>query len=341
MQFVAEVDRRRFYNDSLATTAESVAAALESFTEPVVLLAGGYDKQIDLQPLADTISEHAKAVALMGQTAEKLHQLLGDINSVIKMSRCSTFDDAFRWAVAESSPGKADRGRYGDTATEAIIWLLSKLEPNPGEFTACIYGGASVIGHLGRHGDIGLRNIEVAKQTLKKHAIKITEEDVGGTLGRRIYFDTGSGQVTVKIIQKTQEVERLAKRRESIATQDTRILIVDDSALVRKILRQAIEETPGMEVCGEAEDAYQARDMVLSEDPDVISLDIIMPKMDGFTMLRQLKDAGNKTTIIVLSNLGQQEDIDKAKELGVADYMVKSNTPISRIVEVVNSILQT
>ena len=57
-------------------------------------------------------------------------------------------------------------------------------------------------------------------------------------------------------------------------------------------------------------------------------------------MLSKLKEAGVTATIIVLSNLGQQEDVEKAKALGVKDYMVKSNTPISRIVEVVNSILQ-
>jgi UDP-N-acetylmuramoylalanine--D-glutamate ligase len=105
LQFVAEVDNRRFYNDSLATTAESVAAALESFTAPVVLLAGGYDKQVDLRPLADTISGRVKAVALMGQTGEKLYQLLADNNSHLEMSCCPSFDEAFRWAVAQSSPG--------------------------------------------------------------------------------------------------------------------------------------------------------------------------------------------------------------------------------------------
>ena len=70
-----------------------------------MLLAGGYDKQVDLRPLADTISGRVKAVALMGQTAENLHQLLADNSSHIEMSCCPSFDEAFRWAVAQSSPG--------------------------------------------------------------------------------------------------------------------------------------------------------------------------------------------------------------------------------------------
>jgi len=102
LQFVAEVNGRRFYNDSKATTPESAIAAIESFDSPVVLLAGGYDKQIDLAAFANTISQRCKAVALMGETATELDQLISaDINSQI----CESFEDSFRWAVEQSNPG--------------------------------------------------------------------------------------------------------------------------------------------------------------------------------------------------------------------------------------------
>lgn len=68
----------------------------------------------------------------------------------------------------------------------------------------------------------------------------------------------------------------------------------------------------------------------------VILLDLIMPEMDGFTFLEQMK---KKTPVIVLSNLGQTEDKDRAKALGAKDYLVKSNTPITDIVKVVKSFL--
>lgn len=66
---------------------------------------------------------------------------------------------------------------------------------------------------------------------------------------------------------------------------------------------------------------------------DLIVMDIIMPKMDGFATLQALKDQGNTIPVIVTSNLGQEEDIKRAKELGAIDYLVKSNTPIAGIVE--------
>ena len=66
----------------------------------------------------------------------------------------------------------------------------------------------------------------------------------------------------------------------------------------------------------------------------VILLDLIMPNMDGFTFMEQLK---NKSPIIVLSNLGQDEDKARAKELGAIGYFVKSNTPITEIIKTVKS----
>ena len=65
---------------------------------------------------------------------------------------------------------------------------------------------------------------------------------------------------------------------------------------------------------------------------DLILLDIVMPKLDGFGVLEILKEKGNKTPVIMMTNLSQEEDIKKAKALGARDYCVKSNTPIADFV---------
>jgi UDP-N-acetylmuramoylalanine--D-glutamate ligase len=107
LEFVAEVLGRRFYNDSLATTPESAVVAISAFAQPVVLLAGGYDKQIDLTPLAQGIAERAKAAALMGQTADLLACLLEEHadEGEPPTCQCASFDEAFWWAVEHSDPG--------------------------------------------------------------------------------------------------------------------------------------------------------------------------------------------------------------------------------------------
>ncbi len=72
---------------------------------------------------------------------------------------------------------------------------------------------------------------------------------------------------------------------------------------------------------------------------DMILLDLIMPEIDGFTLLKAIRDKGVKTPVIILSNLGQDEDRAKAQTLGVTEYFVKANTPISEIIAKVKSVL--
>ena len=107
LQFVGEVAGRKFFNDSLATTPESAEVALEAFTSPIVLLAGGYDKQVDLSQVATAIARRVKAVALMGQTAARLRELISQ--SPHKQCEVSgelgSFAEACEWAVAQSAPG--------------------------------------------------------------------------------------------------------------------------------------------------------------------------------------------------------------------------------------------
>jgi two-component system chemotaxis response regulator CheB len=191
-----------------------------------------------------------------------------------------------------------DKGHYGDSSTELLIAMMKKLAPNFNRVVAQVYGGGAVVGHLNAAMGIGDRNAMAALQVLKKHGIRVVKKDIGGTNGRRIYFDTQTNKVRVKVVQKSEEGQRLAAKRADIASRNTKILVVDDSSLVRKILCTAINETPGLEVCGEAADAFEARDHILALDPDVISLDIIMPKLDGLKFLKKLSQHFPKPVVI-------------------------------------------
>ena len=81
--------------------------ALDAFSQPIVLLVGGYDKQVDLSPLAEAIAGRVKAAALMGQTADVLSCLIESLpdSERLPMQECPSFDEAFRWAVNQSQPG--------------------------------------------------------------------------------------------------------------------------------------------------------------------------------------------------------------------------------------------
>ena len=81
--------------------------------------------------------------------------------------------------------------------------------------------------------------------------------------------------------------------------------------------------------------------MIQSEKPALVLLDIMLPKMDGFELLEQVnKDARlKKIPIVIMSNLGQDSDVEKGKRLGAVDYIVKSDTTLEHVIETINKYL--
>jgi two-component system chemotaxis response regulator CheB len=109
-----------------------------------------------------------------------------------------------------------------------------------------------------------------------------------------------------------------------------RVLIVDDSALVRKMLTSALAGDKDIEVVGTAPDAFSARDKILALNPDVVTLDIEMPRMDGITFLRKLMNF-RPLPVIVISSLGHAacEASVEALRAGAVEILHKPNGPSS------------
>jgi len=107
LEFLAEVAGRSFYNDSQATTPESAIAALRSFTCPVWLLAGGYDKGCNLEPLAVEIANRARGAAFFGAVREKLWNLVTTVAPSGDFANYTTLREAFAWSFQHSRAGDA------------------------------------------------------------------------------------------------------------------------------------------------------------------------------------------------------------------------------------------
>ncbi|HXJ38527.1 MAG TPA: chemotaxis response regulator protein-glutamate methylesterase [Bryobacteraceae bacterium] len=109
-----------------------------------------------------------------------------------------------------------------------------------------------------------------------------------------------------------------------------RVLIVDDSALVRRILTECLAGQPDLEVVGAAADPYIARDMIVELQPDVLTLDLEMPRMDGLTFLRKLMRF-RPMPVIVISSLAQASCATalRALEEGAVDTLGKPAGPYS------------
>src|SRR4051812_323825 len=106
----------------------------------------------------------------------------------------------------------------------------------------------------------------------------------------------------------------------------TRVLVVDDSAIVRKLVSDILRQDPEIEVVGTAVDPYVARDKIIELDPDVITLDIEMPRMDGLTFLRILMKHRPMPVIIMssLTQAGSRVALD-ALAAGAVDVLAKPN----------------
>src|SRR5882724_5415974 len=101
-----------------------------------------------------------------------------------------------------------------------------------------------------------------------------------------------------------------------------RVLIVDDSVFNRRSITEILSMSPDVEVVGKAADGEEALRLVSMLRPDVITLDLEMPRMDGFTLLRILMTK-MPTPVIVVSSYSQKENVFKALELGALDFVAK------------------
>jgi len=113
-----------------------------------------------------------------------------------------------------------------------------------------------------------------------------------------------------------------------------RVLVVDDSALIRGVLTELLSQDPDIEVIGTAADPYIARQKIKELNPDVLTLDVEMPKMDGLTFLEKLM-AGHPMPVVMVSSLTQQgcETTLRALELGAVDFSTKPTLDIKQGME--------
>src|SRR5258705_11567072 len=103
-----------------------------------------------------------------------------------------------------------------------------------------------------------------------------------------------------------------------------RVLVVDDSAVMRQLLTEILNSDPGLEVVGTAPDPYVARDKIKLLNPDVITLDVEMPRMDGLAFLRNLMRL-RPMPVVMCSSLTQKDAavaLD-ALSLGAIDFVAK------------------
>ncbi len=119
-----------------------------------------------------------------------------------------------------------------------------------------------------------------------------------------------------------------------------KILIIEDDKIIGSMYQTKLNQVGYIVLI--ADNGVQGLEMAIKENPDLILLDIIMPQLDGFSVLQQLREskATKNTSVIMLTNLGTDEDKEKGKKYGATDYLVKSNLTPAQVSEKIEKYLK-
>lgn len=118
-----------------------------------------------------------------------------------------------------------------------------------------------------------------------------------------------------------------------------KILLIEDEAAISSILREAlVEHDYEVLVAIHGEEGWQK---TKEELPDLVLLDILLPRIDGFVYLKRLREHSKlqHIPVLILSNLGQDSDLALGKELGAAGYLIKANNSIEKILQTVKGLI--
>lgn len=121
-----------------------------------------------------------------------------------------------------------------------------------------------------------------------------------------------------------------------------KVLLVEDDSFLSSLLKNRLQKE-GLEVVL-AKDGEEALNLLKTSQPDLILLDIILPKKSGFEVMVEIRNdpqmQSRELPIIIISNLGQPEDISKGQELGAIEYFVKAKTSIDELIQNIKNFLE-
>ena len=276
---------------------------------------------------------------IISKKPHEVTTLLGSCVAVCVYSRAAGFGGINHYMLPTGASGERS-GKYGDYAIQTLVQFMERGAGTLKGVEAMVFGGASVVGAIRSGSNIGENNVAMARKTLKEYGLRVTKEYVGGNSGLKIRYQTWDNHVEYRPIERSQFAESMLAKAEHFDRNKIRVLIVDDSPIVRSLLAKAMEDEADIEVVGQAKDAFEAREMLLEKNPDVITLDIIMPKMDGVTFLKKLMVYYPKPVIIcsTIAKAGSKVEF-RADQIGAVDVIDKESLNIYQGLDTIKKML--
>jgi two-component system chemotaxis response regulator CheB len=261
----------------------------------------------------------------------RLTTLLGSCVAVCLHDRARAAGGMNHFLLPRTSGRSDTPGRYGDTATEALIAEARAQGARAADLEASLYGGGNVLGlpetaGPGQRPLVGEQNAAMARAVLSRHGIPIVHEDVGGTRGRRIVMNPETHAVQVQLLGQrgAGPVLRGPAALPAPAEAPIRVVLVDASAAERRLLRLGLTWGTGIEVVGEAGDAYVARELILAREPDALCVDLQRLGVDGALFIERVRNYRPIPTVVTTA-AGQGDDAFWARvhAAGVAEVVLK------------------
>lgn len=146
--------------------------------------------------------------------------------------------------------------------------------------------------------------------------------------------------MNLQLTKNTMEDKTTQGMSEGKNKNGTKVLLVEDDEFLRDICRRKLE-LDGFSV-SVAVNGKEALQKIKEEVPQVVLLDIVLPDMDGFEVLSNLKNSPlkSKIAVIMLTNLGQKTDIERGLKLGADEYIVKAHFSVSEIIQKIKVVLK-
>jgi len=118
----------------------------------------------------------------------------------------------------------------------------------------------------------------------------------------------------------------------------TSVVVIDDASFMRSMIKRIVSQNDEFEVVGEGEDGLEAIVLAKKLKPDIMTLDVTLPNMDGIDAIKPILKASPNTKILIVSAMGQQSMMIEAIKLGAKDFIVKPFEE-SQILEVIKKIM--
>lgn len=232
--------------------------------------------------------------------------------------------------VSANLPVAQNSLNFADEAIPRLFKELKKRGSHPRDCQVFLFGGcqksvrsdvvAKILPNVGR------ANIDAAHEIIGKFGFRVTKERVGlDVVSLIVRFDSATGEISLQKRNGDAGKDPLfEQQQEPQLSRPIRVLIVDDSDPIRRVIKSSLSKYSEIEIVGEAANPIEAEKLRKKVKPDVMTLDIQMPFKDGVTYLRELMPVSPMPIIIVSDlNLKEVSPVMTALELGAFDYLQK------------------